>query len=63
MQNFRTGNDMKASNKEAVLWGYRPTSGLAHKPWAYFTAAAEINQVKVISNSNVHAFVSVPLED
>jgi len=54
---------MKASNKEAVLWGYRPTSGLAHKPWAYFTAAAEINQVKVISNSNVHAFVSVPLED
>jgi len=43
MQNFRTGNDMKASNTKAVPWGYRPTSGLAHKPWAHFTAAAEFN--------------------
>jgi hypothetical protein len=42
MQNFRTGNDTKASNTELVPWGYRP-SGLAHKPWAHFTAVAEFN--------------------
>jgi len=63
MQNFRTGNDTKASNTEAVPWGYRPTSGLAHKPWAHFTAAAEFNYAEVIRNCNVHSFFSVPLED
>jgi len=43
MLNFRRGNETKASNTEAVPWGYRPTSRLAHKPWAHFTAAAEFN--------------------
>jgi hypothetical protein len=43
MLNFRRGNETKASNTEAVPWGYKPTSRLAHKPWAHFTAAAEFN--------------------